>query len=230
MWPDGKVDTEWLEARAAWHKEIREVLKRSLKGLDSPLLVTRAVHEGKFRSEAYAGWCAVKDRYDPVPPRESVWLSEFVVDAAHAWIEKNVTKTEPIIAWYAWQELGEKLAARGGYPFFGGGPNASKDLAVVDVKKTPVIVASIKAHGTGKNLQAFSRNLILNPPSAGAEWEQLLARTHRPGQEADEVSAYVLLHTAETEGALSTALSDARYIQDSSGQKQKLTYARRVGC
>lgn len=232
--PDGTPDNEWLEARAAWHKEIREVLKRSIKGMDSPLLVTRAVHEGKFRSESWEAWRVLKERYahlpGAVPPRESVWLSEYLVDAAHAWIEKNATKTEPIICWFGWTELGEKLAARGGYPFFGGGPNASRDLAVINVKKTPVIVASIKAHGTGKNLQMFSRNLILNTPSAGAEYEQLLARTHRPGQEADEVSAHIFLHTLELEDAFKGALNDARYIESTSGQKSKLNYARRVGC
>jgi hypothetical protein len=233
VWPNGIVDNEWLEARAAWHKEVREVLKRSIRGMDSPLLVTRAVHEGRFKSDTWEAWQAVKDRYAStggVPPRESVWLSEFLVDEAVRWVEKHAAKTEPSIIWYAWQELGEKVAARGGYPFFGGGPNASRDLALVNVKKTPVIVASIKAHGTGKNLQAFSQNLILNPPSAGAEWEQLLARTHRPGQEADEVSGYMFLHTLETADALVSAINDARYIESTQGQKQKLNYARRIGC
>jgi hypothetical protein len=232
--PDGTPDNEWLEARAAWHKEVREVLKRSIRGMDSPLLVTRAVHEGTFKSDTWDAWAAVKERYaaypNGLPPRESVWLSEFLVDEAHAWIEKNVTKTEPIIIWAGWTELAEKIAAKGGYPHFGGGANASRDLAVVNVKKTPVIVASIKAHSVGKNLQAFSRNLILNTPSAGAEYEQLLARSHRPGQEADEVSAHIFLHTLELEDAFKSALNDARYIEQSSGQRQKLTYARRIGC
>lgn len=232
--PDGTPDNEWLEARAAWHKEVREIIKLSRKGLDSPFLVTKAVLDGKYQSDAYQAWHVLKDRYaaypNGLPPRESVWLSEFVVDAAIAWAEKHATKAQPAIIWYQWQELGEKIAARGKFPFFGGGPTASRDLALVDVKKTPVIVASIKAHGTGKNLQAFSQNLIVNTPSAGAEWEQLLARTHRPGQEADEVSGYVLLHTLETSDAFATALNDARYIEQTQGQKQKLNYARRVGC
>jgi hypothetical protein len=232
--PDGSPDVEWLTARAAWHKEIREIIKLSRKGLDSPFLVTKAVLDGKYRSEAYAEWHAVKERYaaypNGLPPRESVWISEFLVDYTISWIEKHATKTEPVIIWCGWTELAEKVAAKGGYPHFGGGANASRDIALVNAKKTPVIVASIKAHGTGKNLQAFCQNLILNLPSGGADVEQLLARTHRPGQEADEVSAYVLLHTLEMEDALRTALEDATRTESTTGQKQKLNYARRVGC
>lgn len=230
VWPNGVADTEWLEARAAWHKEVREILKLSRKGLDSPLLVESAVRRGEYRSDTYQAWLEVKPRYNPTPPREAVWLSEFLVDESVKWAQKHATKTEPAILWFAWSELGEKIAKKGGYPFFGGGPTASRDLALVNAKKTPVIVASIRAHGTGKNLQAFSQNLIANPPSAGADWEQLLARTHRPGQEADEVTAHVFLHTTEMAGALESALADARYIEQTQGQKQKLNYARRIGC
>ena len=58
------------------------------------------------------------------------------------------------------------------------------------------VCASPRAHGTGKNLQQFARNLVANPPSDGATWEQLIGRTHRQGQEADEVTVEVYRHTA----------------------------------
>jgi hypothetical protein len=87
-------------------------------------------------------------------------------------------------------------------------------------------VASIQAHGTGRNLQMFSRNLVVSCPSAGADWEQLLGRTHRQGQQADEVE-YDFFDTFDHE--VKTAVKDAAYIKDILGQDQRLLFADREG-
>jgi len=67
--------------------------------------------------------------------------------------------------------------------------------------------------------------------------EQLIGRTHRDGQEADEVSVDVLLGCAEHYEAFSRALDGARAAADTLGHDQKLLLAdvtmpdvsRRVG-
>ena len=82
--------------------------------------------------------------------------------------------------------FGRAVAEAGDFPFYGAGDVAAAGILQENGKRT--VVASIKAHGTGRNLQAFCRNLVANPPSDGATWEQLLGRTHRQGQEADEVT------------------------------------------
>lgn len=227
VWPGGQPDIEWLSARRDWNKEVREILRMSKAGLDSPMLIARAVEEGRYRSEFYEAWRAVKDR--PEPPREAVWISDFLAREAIEWGKANGGKTTPAIVWFSHVALGEKIAELSGWPFFGAGTKASEELTRVDVKKTPVIVASVKAHGTGKNLQQFSLNLFTTPISSGADAEQAIARTHRPGQEADEVRCDVYVHTSETLAAFRSSVRDAAYIEATQGQRQKLNFAEKLG-
>jgi hypothetical protein len=167
-------------------------------------------------------------RERPEPPSEAVWLSDFLVHESLRWVDTCSTAA-PGIIWYQHVCVGEAIAAaRRRLPLYGAGADASKRLTHHDVKRQPVIVASMRAHATGKNLQEFCRNLITTPPSGGLDWEQMLARTHRPGQQADEVWADVYVHTLETLGAFAKALEDARYIEQSQGQRQKLLYCQRV--
>lgn len=230
IWPDGVKDFEWLDARSAWNKEVRDILKRSRRGLDSPLLITNAIRRGEFESGTWDAWEKVKDRYKGgTPPTEAVWLSKFLVEEAVKWASA-CNKAEPGIIWYEWDAMGREIAKAGEFPFFGPGTKAAEEIARVNAQKTPVIVCSRPAHGTGKNLQQFCRNLFATPSPGGSDWEQTIARTHRPGQEADEVLVDVYMHTQDMEAAYVSALRDARYIEQTQGQKQKLLYARKVDC
>jgi hypothetical protein len=70
--------------------------------------------------------------------------------------------------------------------------------------------------------------LVLTPPTSGTVWEQLLGRTHRPGQESDEVEVWVYRHTTELKQAIVKATADAEYQRGTTGNDQKLlnaTYA-----
>jgi hypothetical protein len=230
VWPNGIKDVEWLEARKAWNRELRDILKMSKRGLDSPMLVVAAIKRGEFQSGTWESWAAVKDRFDPEPPREAVWHNKFLVQEAIRWGKDTCTKAEPGIIWYLHDEFGREVAKEGGFPFYGPGIKASEELARVKVKETPIIVASLRAHGTGKNLQMFSRNLFTTPPAGGKDWEQTIARTHRPGQEADEVAVDVYLHTQSHTNNFWSAIRDAKYIEQTQGQKQKLLYARKLSC
>ncbi|NOK09602.1 hypothetical protein [Corallococcus exercitus] len=87
------------------------------------------------------------------------------------------------------------------------------------------IVASLRAHGTGKNLTAFSRMLFVNTPADGAAWEQAIGRCHRQGQLADEVEVELYQHTAELVGAFEKARDFARFIGETEGTPQKLCFA-----
>lgn len=224
-WPNDEPDVEWLSARRDWFREVREILKLSKKGLDSPLLIASACERGDFDSANYEAWRKVKDRKPP--PTEAIWSSDFLVKKALEWAaDKN---SKPGIIWYSWRAVGEKLAEVSGLPFFGPGSEASAKLVQIDAKKSPLIICSIAAHGTGKDLQGYANHLVTTPPSGGVEWEQLLGRSHRPGQLADEVSYNVCVHTVETEGAFRNAVRDAGYIEQTTGQKQKLNFADRLG-
>lgn len=167
-------------------------------------------------SEYWPEWRDLRDTCQP--ETDAVWVNDFLARDAAEW-----ARHKPGIVWYEHAVFGARVAELGGIKNYGGGMRASSEILTEPGNRS--IVASIKAHGTGKNLQVFSRNLIANPPSDGAAWEQLLARTHRPHQKAEEVIAEVYRHTPEMCNAFDRAVARARYIQETLGSKQKLLYA-----
>lgn len=223
---EGKKDMDWLQARRNWHKEVRDILKRSREGLDSPLLVAKAAASGKIKTEHWEAWAAQKHK--PVPPTEAVWISDFLLHEAAEWGRKTCSKKEGGIIWVLNPCVGERLSELTGWKYFGAGDKASNEIINMTPDKAPVIIASLDAHGTGKDLQTYCRNLYTSPPSSPLKWEQSLARTHRPGQLADLVSADVFMHTAENEAAFQGATEEAEFIEATTGQKQKLLYADKV--
>ena len=225
VWPDGLRDEEWLDARKNWHRAIRQILShRARPGLDSPLLVARAAERGELdagTSVAWREWCAVKAR--PAPPTEAVWLSDWLVTDACKW----AAETSNGIIWYEHEAIGRAVSEAGIYPLFAGGVDSENILKCRPVTD-PHIVASIKAHGTGKNLQAYCNNLVTTPPGNGTRWEQMLGRTHRPGQESDSVNVWVYLHTPTFRATWENALNDAEFVEKTQGSKQKLLQATRL--
>lgn len=225
MWPDDEPDFEWLEARKNWNQAVRERLRHPAPGRNSPLECFNEAARGKWQTEAFAPWVEVKGRKPP--PTEAQWISDFMVDDAIAW-----GKESPGIIWYNHVAMGERIASKGGFPLYGPGDKKCKAPARCDCVACRIgaetgnrtIVVSVHAHSDGKNLQAFSRNLVTLPPSSGKLWEQMVARTHRPGQEADEVSVDVYLHTPTFEGAVRDAIGDAAYMHQTTGNPQKLLY------
>ncbi len=237
------VIKEWLEARKEYHQEMRNKLKHSGQHLDSPHLLllaatrwfdgyrykdadghtTRIAAHNKngpmltWESETFERWRAVRSQAKP--ETEAVWVSDYLVKDAAAWVKENVG-----IVWYAYDAFGRAVAGKSQAPLYGAGTEAS--TLILSEKGDRSVVASIRAHGVGKNLQMFSRQLVANPPSDGAAWEQMLGRTHRIGQGADEVTAEVYRHTAELRTAFDTAISRANYIEATMGTKQKLVYGR----
>jgi hypothetical protein len=233
-WPGGVKDTQWLEARADWHRNVRQFLQRRAKaGLDSPMLVANACkkaledkatakHMGDVMVESWLAWSAVKDR--PKPPTVPVWISRFMLRHIRDWAAQTIVEGQKGIVWYEHLAIEEALRAEGAIPVFGGG----QDAELLDCQDD-VVAASILAHGTGKNLQRYSRALFISHPSNGARTEQAYGRIHRPGQEADEVIFDICVHTLALRESLEKATADARYVEETQGQKQKLLYATRLG-
>lgn len=244
IWPRGEpreLILEWLAARKEWHREVREKLKHSREFMDSPMLVTKAAirwHDGfahvdeqgkrhvypphtrhalTWAAEFWPRWRDVREKCEP--ETEAVWISDYLARDAATWATSNRG-----IVWYEHDAFGKAVAKLADVPLFGAGPEAS--AKIIEERGSRSIVASIRAHGTGKNLQqAFASQLVANPPPDGAVWEQLLGRTHRQGQPADEVTAEVYRHVDEMAEALEKARERARYIQETTGSRQKLLYA-----
>jgi hypothetical protein len=217
-WPKGIVDEEWLAARSAWHREMRGMLSRDPKaGMDSPLLLANAAASGRWASLTWSAWARVKDR--PAPPTVPVWVdAEFAPAIAQEWMVDGGG-----VIWYEHDAVGALVATTLGLPRFAGGSDEALRRATPE--KMPTIVCSINAHGTGKELQAWHRALVLGAPANGTRWEQVLGRLHRPGQEADEVEYVLPAQTEWIERAFDQALEDARYEESTIGGRQKLLYA-----
>ncbi len=148
-----------------------------------------------------------------------MWLSDFAIDYAASWLRK-----ERGIVWVEHRDFGERLAEKSGFPYYRAkGLNASGEL--IDDASGPVI-ASIKSNSTGRNLQfRHSKNLIMSPNQTGLEIEQLIGRTHRDGQEADEVSVTFFCAADVHFRAVNQCRADALYARDTTGQDQKILLA-----
>lgn len=154
----------------------------------------------------------------PEPPTVPVWLSSYLMDHA----VQLVAKREPTLVWYETQAVGVALGQRG-LPVYGQGTTVPED------PPGRTCAVSWHVHRDGRNLQhAWSRNLVVEPPASGAVWEQLLGRTHRAGQEADEVVCDVYAHAGPFTDAFRQACYKARYIEDTTGNVQKLNFASLV--
>lgn len=218
VWPNNEPDEGWIETRAQWHRTIRAILKENREGLDSPLLVTRATMAGKL-PRAEAAWEAWdRHRAKPAPPVETVWVSDFLIRDAIEWAIARLHADEPAIVWYSDNAVGLALR-RAGLPVFMAGDTLPETHAGAFV-----MACSAKAFGTGQNLQSWSKNLLLTNPSSASDFEQLIGRTHRAGQIADEVEVHYFAHTRHARNTLRSAMNQARYIEETTGDAQRLGY------
>lgn len=168
-------------------------------------------------SEWWPQWREVRNSAEP--QTEPVWVDDFLVRAAIEWLEEK-----PGLLWYEFKAFGEAVYHHSltDPRFIFCGPGEEGNQKVLKLTGDERVIISIKAHGTGKNLQAFNRNLVANPPSDGAVSEQLLGRTHRSGQRADVVTAEYFLHTEPFRNAFSRARELSLYISRTFGAKQIL--------
>ena len=218
-WGTRDPDSEWVYARREWCSAVNHIISRG--SYDSEALLKRDIETGKYSNSrtvnAYHRWIAVANR-EP-PQTRTVWIDDTWINDISTWAKKQ---TSPPIIWVQMSAIAHKLAELTGFPVYGGGSDASTRLNENKHTAHPCIM-SISAHGTGKNLQSWSNQIIAHPLSHPARWEQMLARTHRHGQLADEVECHVYTHGLFGR-ALRKARNDAQYIYETTGQEQRLNY------
>lgn len=158
-------------------------------------------------------WQSVKDDFKPNPVAE--WIDYTQAQLCADWAVK-----EKGIVWVDNPVFGEKVAEFAGCQYFGAG-----DERILTCPAGP-IVASLRAHGTGRNLQdRWHKMLFASPPSSNDATEQGLARCHRAGQPHDEVEAFFVLGEDEQMLSMQKAVSQARYVKSTIGTRQRLLYA-----
>lgn len=242
-----EVIEAWKKARKEWRCELRAKVQMGGAHMDSPFLVTKAAirwHHGYvhiFRDAAdkeverveypphtkkgplpvwdskyFLEWERLKGT--AVPENEAVWVSDFLVDDALNWLAES-----PGLLWYEFNAFASRILEKGeSAGLTVAGPGDSGTNVVLGLRGTERVIASIRAHGTGRNLQQFARNLVANPPAGGGAWEQLLGRTHRQGQKKDEVVFDVYRHTEAFRNAVKSAHELSEFIQGTFGATQRL--------
>jgi hypothetical protein len=220
VWPRGEPETvrkEWLEARAEWNSEVRDVLSRPRRdGMDSPQALELAAKDGRWRSRTWARWEAVRELAKP--ENEPYWVDDGLVKDAIAWGREHRG-----LIWYSYEALGERIAREGGFPWVAGGDEGDEALRKLDGSQSVVISRPSRETGTDGLQRLYSEQLVTTPSSAGARWEQLLGRLHRLGQSAPVVTTWVYRHTPELRSAFEAALEEAKFAQEVSGNEQKLS-------
>jgi len=211
---------EWLEARAAWAKFVRYTITHNQRRLDSEKQIAQACARNLYPREAYDQWKRVKNTFKP--RTEAVWIDEGPLNFAAKWMGSNTG-----IVWVEHVAFGRKLAEVTGRPYFHRKGLNDAGAFIEDARAADgCIIASIGSNSEGRNLQdQWSNNLLTTVPGSGDVWEQLLGRTHRDGQEADEVFFEMMMSCLENWQGFEQARSDARTVQDTKGQAQKILFA-----
>ena len=214
---------EWRAKRKAWKAFVRETLKAS-RTLDTEEQVADACREGALDAGEFLAWDAIRPSY--TPRTKAVWHDSRALDLCKDWLSKRGSAGG--IVWTEHGFFGRELSRMTGVPYFGqeamdGEGRKLANLARLvlngEHKPTPII-CSVNSCGTGQNLQGWRDNLVTS--CVTTKWEQLLGRTHRTGQRADEVNVEVLIGCWEHRDAWDKALDLARTTRETQGSKQKL--------
>lgn len=210
-WPNGDVDHEWNDTRKAWNSSCGSYLRyHSREGVDSESLLIKWIMEGNGGSKlrnTYFAWSALKHR--PAPPVKAVWVTTDYIRDICNWVKSQ----EPTLLWFKSRAVGEMLQKFGVIVHHQTDPTPGTTCAL-----------SIAIHHKGRNYQPWAHNFIMEPPPTGATWEQMLGRTHRQGQKADTVVATICQDFWPQSTALESAKKQAKYIEETTGNKQKLCY------
>lgn len=234
------------DALQEYHKHLRQWLeRRGRPGLDTPFLVASNMAKNGSEHVAdpdlYAAWRAAKElEFDGMPERlsepvrVSAWKVQHVAALAAAEHAEALNEGEPggVLVWHYHNEMGrwlvEALEAMGLDPLWcpADATRPGSSGRILDPANAGrIVVASMMGHGEGKNLQAFRRQVIAEFPRKADLLEQVLGRTHRFGQQADELIPLTVNSNEFDHQNMSACLIDSLYIHQSTGSRQKAIYA-----
>lgn len=251
MWPDPAVLAqrrnipyelafEYLErarahhkAQQAFSKDLREFLMygRPPEGIDTPRAVGQAIHQGNLTgmpAKLVKLWRTAHELdFEGRPERDAraVRICQFKVDAATNWASQ-LPKGEGGIVWVYHNEVGiwiVEALQKLGIPVLHC-PAGDNDTIRDAKNKDKVLVASIMAHGEGKNLQFMRNQFVVQWPRSARVAQQMLGRTHRTGQEADELIVWRADTTPFDIMNFAACLNDAVYQQQTTGVRQKMVF------
>lgn len=225
-WPDGR-DDDWLEARSAYHAAVGALLRLGRSGLDSPGMVEAAAAAGDLpKGRLQAQYWATRQVYESLggdavrPPTKVMWVDPTPLYEA---IEESFLGKS--ILWYRDRaQLAACLKCARLAPHRIRVARPGQSITSEDKAWDGMLCLSVQSHGEGFNLQPFSTMTVLTGSPTSGEWEQMIGRVHRPGQDADEITVRVYTQKVLSL-ALAKAREDAYRIQATTGAAQKLCLA-----
>lgn len=237
---------EDLLERAKRHHEAGQDYARTLRAwldekssprLDTPLLVAQSMSQHGPRDvgyELYSQWQRMHSLdFEGRPERDSraVRVCPFKINHAVAYARDLADSGKGGIFWVYHQEVGAWL--RDAMVEAGledhilhcpAGDMHNKEILDPE-NRDKLVVASMTAHGTGKNLQHFQHQMFVQWPRQAVAAEQTIGRTHRSGQVADELTV-MTCNTLEFDHLnFAACINDALYIHQTTGNRQKLIYS-----
>lgn len=223
-----------------YHKTLRHWFSHTphRPGLDTPMLVGKhlSVHGaeglGSLGRDLHDSWLKARELdFDGRVERLSVpvRVCPYKIAEAIAWVKEG----NDGIVWFYHNELGlwakELFLAAGiDVAFCPAGRQHDEFLTgegATERTRGKILLCSMKAHGTGKNLQYKANQFFLQLPISETDVEQNIGRTHRTGQEADVVEVSTVISNDFDEMALSAILNDALYVRETMGSPRKVLIA-----
>lgn len=219
------------ELHNVYAKCLRTWLERNARpGLDSPFLVGGDMERygaANVGEELYDTWVQWKESCsEDLVDRDStaIRVSDYKIREAVAWASKHRGKGG--IVWVHHQEIGrwcfEMLRDADIDAIHCPAGSAQNERIIDEANANKIVVASMTAHGTGKNLQHFREQFFLQWPRPAKVAEQVLGRTHRLGQKADDLVVHTCNTTEFDHQNFAATLIDALYIHQTLGNRQKL--------
>lgn len=210
----------WIAARFAWKKIVREILDKHVSGLETEGLVSAAAKAKRLRYgvKEYETWKKVEGLYKD-NFRTPVWEDDRVIREVDVW-----RKDHKGIIWVSEVALGERLEKDLGLAYYHHNACDRKGRMLMDAdpRTHGCVIASVGSANEGQNLQKYNDNLIISPLPTGEGMEQLIGRTHRRGQEADEVWVEILFGCAVEWECWLQSKKDAVYQTDIDNPKRLL--------
>lgn len=223
----------------AYHKELRGWFQSHphKPGLDTPMLVGgNMLHFGDrdVGPQLYSAWLAMRNADFPERiERDSrpVRVCDYKIREAIRLMKANENREG--IVFYHHNTLGDWLyesakAAGLDAVHCPAGKTANDFLTSEGAAKRckgKFLICSISAHGTGKNLQFMSDQIYTQLPFNEKTAQQSIGRTHRMGQDADQVTIYTMVSNEQDEMILASLLNDAIYVLETFQSSRKVLQA-----
>lgn len=227
----------------SYYKALRGFFENSPPGLDTPLEVGHAINKTPESLPAdlvlfYRNWHhaidEAKEKHGFLVERLSraVRVCPFKIDRGVAWARETMRKHGSGIIWVWHREMGRWMveALKGaGIPVAACPAGANDQITGLfnpEGTSDQIAVASLRAHGTGKNLQKAGAQLFLQWPRDAKLAEQTLGRVHRNGVEKfrDSVEVNTMMVLPYDHVLFAACLVDAVY-QHQTGSRRKMVYA-----